>query len=67
MKIEEGDIVDVKWSHSRADRCKVLYAPCATGDSWHLEQPDGSILYVQLFDYMLLVEKGAKDGTDSSS
>ena len=64
--IEVGDIVDVFFAVSPAlFRVKVLYIPCATGDSWRFENPnalDGMIRihYVNMFERMDLILKGEK-------
>ncbi len=63
-RIEVGDTVDVFFASSPAlFRVKVLYIPCATGDSWHLENPnalDGMVRihYVNMFERMDLIQKG---------
>ena len=54
-RIEVGDIVDIEWSYRTLYRCKILYSPVATGDSWHVRDQEGSILYVQQFDSMMKV------------
>ena len=51
-RIEVGDIVDIEWSYRTLSRCKILDSPVATGDSWHVEDENGNILYVQQFDSM---------------
>jgi len=58
LKIEEGDIVDV-FPIMGDDWCftaLVLYTPCATGDSWHLKQTDGTLTYLNTFCLMNKVE-----------
>ncbi len=58
-RIEVGDTVRVFFSHSNMVHGIVDYMPCATGDSWViLEHQAGLPVYVQLFDYMVLSEKG---------
>ena len=53
-RIKEGDIVNVFFEHRKGldiMGAKVLYTPCATGDSWHLEK-DGQSIYVGMFSRM---------------
>ena len=63
-KIEVGDVVDVYFTSSSAlFRVTVQYKPCATGDSWILENinaPEGfsRIHYVNMFERMDLIIKG---------
>lgn len=48
-EIQEGDIVIVNFHNLQMTLCnaKVLHVPCATGDSWHLEDVDtGDIHYI---------------------
>lgn len=49
-RIEAGDIVSVNFNNSQYTLCskaKVLYIPCATGDSWHFQDVDsGQVHYV---------------------
>ena len=65
-RIEVGDVVDVFFTSSAAlFRVTVRYVPCATGDSWHLENTnalDGMIRihYVNMFERMDLILKGEK-------
>ena len=57
-KIEEGDRVDVFFANEVSiSDCEVLYTPCATGDSWHLKEKSGEIIYVQSFEMMRLKNK----------
>jgi hypothetical protein len=59
-KIEVGDIVEVNFTSSQSiHRATVLYVPCATGDSWTLDEM-GHIINVVIFERMDLVVKGAK-------
>ena len=56
-KIEVGDIVSVEFGLDRAFlHTEALYAPCATGDSWRLKLTDGSVMYVQQFEFMIRKE-----------
>ena len=49
-EIKVGDLVDVWWENLTClHRAKVLYIPCATGDSWRLLAEDGALFYVQTF------------------
>jgi hypothetical protein len=50
-EIKEGDIVDVFIGNASFYEYKVLYMPCATGDSWHLIHKE-HLIYVMNFDYM---------------
>ena len=52
-RIEVGDIVEV-WVDEDLhwNNMEVLYTPQATGDSWHLRDKGGDIVYVQLFQAM---------------
>ena len=51
--IEPGDKVTVAWLPTISDlRGTVLHAPCATGDSWHIQDRDGLMHYVQFFQKM---------------
>jgi len=53
-KIEEGDMVDVHFEYTACEfGVKVLYTPCATGDSWRFERRDGTIVYVNSFSKMV--------------
>ena len=49
-EIQENDIVYVNFNGIQMTLCsraKVLHVPCATGDSWHLQDLDtGSIHYI---------------------
>ena len=52
--IEVGDIVNVYFGNERfMPKCKVLYVPCAPGDSWHLRRITGDLVYVQQFEIMI--------------
>lgn len=47
-KIREGDIVSVSFHGSQFTLIrsgKVLYIPCATGDSWHIRDNDTKDVY----------------------
>ena len=58
-KIERGDIVDILFGDNGPDSIiagTVLYTPCATGDSWHIDD-SGTIMYVQNYSKMILLEK----------
>lgn len=48
--INKGDIVSVGFNNAQYTLChkaKVLYIPCATGDSWVFENTvDGTLYYV---------------------
>ena len=52
QKLKLGDLVDVHCSSASHYRCRVLYIPCATGDSWILENEDKQIIYVQTFEWL---------------
>ena len=53
-KIEEGDIVDVYSEHTEGEfDVKVLYMPCATGDSWQFQREDGTAVCVNSFSKMV--------------
>lgn len=55
-RIEEGDIVNISFCDgSEMSNCEVLYIPQAAGDSWHLRNDSGDLVYVQLFEIMKLV------------
>lgn len=58
MEIKKGDTVDI-WVAENLTYFgyKVLYVPCATGDSWHLKGPDGELVYIQIFQSMELKKK----------
>ena len=46
--IRENDIVTVNFHNVQMTLCKqakVLHIPCATGDSWHLEDLDTGIVF----------------------
>ena len=52
--IRVGDMVNVYWENLATEfKLKVLYIPCATGDSWHLMREDGTIIYVNSFCVMI--------------
>ena len=58
-RIEEGDIVTVHLNDGDMIRyAKVLWSPCATGDSWRFQCDGGKIVYVQTFQLIELVNKG---------
>jgi hypothetical protein len=58
-RIEIDDIVTVGfYDGGQIIKAKVLYVPCATGDSWIMKDAKERIYYVQQFETMLLVEKG---------
>ena len=55
-KIEAGDIVDVYFEYVEIENhVQVLYTPSATGDSWHLQRENGTIVYVNMFAKMVRV------------
>ena len=57
-RIVIGDKVDVFFSAGEAlFNCEVLDIPYETGESWHLLDKNGNLVYVQLFEMMLLKEK----------
>lgn len=57
-KIEIGDIVNVFFSVSSAlFRHTILATPQDTGDSWKLRNETGGIVYVQIFEQMILKVK----------
>jgi len=54
-EIKKGDKVDIFFSDGESlFGCEVLYIPCATGDSWHIREEDGDLIYVQFFEAMRL-------------
>lgn len=51
-QIVEGDFVTVEWGHGQCSISGIVrYAPCATGDSWAIENERG-LYYVQSFEVM---------------
>jgi len=53
-KIQIGDKVDVYWENISSEfNMRVLYVPCATGDSWRLRRLDGTVIYVNSFGKMV--------------
>jgi len=53
-KIKIGSVVDILWEHVNAEYdVKVLYIPQATGDSWVLKRPDGTVIIVNTFCKMV--------------
>ena len=61
-RIEKGDRVKVAFaSGGYFDNIDgvVDYTPCATGDSWVLVRDDGQVIYIQQFEAMILLRKGA--------
>lgn len=60
--IEVGDFVHININNAQTTitkRAKVLYTPCATGDSWHFENTeDGAIIYISEGFTMTLLSKG---------
>lgn len=57
-QIEPGDVVNVFFNAQPGMHgMTVRYAPSATGDSWHLQDKDGTVIYVQQFDYMIRTHK----------
>ena len=60
-EIEVGDTVNVYFMHRCIYGLRVVYTPCATGDSWRmLEISNNKIHYIQLFESIELLEKGIK-------
>lgn len=59
--IERGDIVSVTFNNSQyglSARAKVLYTPCATGDSWRFKDiATGDIHYVSEGCTITLIER----------
>ena len=51
-KIEVGDRVTIHFATHPPITGTVIYTPCATGDSWHLRDDDGQLIYVQQFDFI---------------
>jgi len=53
-KIRDGDKVTISFTGGGVDRLTgtVRYSPCATGDSWIIEEKGGHIYYVQQFSWM---------------
>ena len=62
--IEKGDIVRVDFNNSQmtlTSRAKVLYTPCATGDSWRFQDTERKrIYYVSEGCTITLIEKYTK-------
>lgn len=60
QEIEVGDLVIVRFSSHPDIEGIVRYTPQATGDSWRITTGDAAddVVYVQQFDYMLLLAKG---------
>ena len=57
-RIEIGDKVKVFFNHSNMVEGVVDYKPCATGDSWIILEYQANLpVYVQTFDYMILLGK----------
>lgn len=58
--IEVRDLVRVFFvsQHNENFRGRVLYVPCATGDSWHIRDQNGTLRYVQTFTEIILEQKG---------
>jgi hypothetical protein len=58
-KIEEGDKVTVRFSSGNTFDGIVKYTPCATGDSWHIQEVDFAgvqkdvLHYVQTFEEII--------------
>jgi len=48
-----GDVVRVEFSNHPALSGEVLSIPQATGDAWHIREKDGTIIYVQQYDFMV--------------
>lgn len=58
-KITAGDVVDVFWENVQCESgMEVLYIPCATGDSWILKRPNGTIVYIN--EYAKMVKQANK-------
>ena len=56
--IEKGDKVNVHFNNGTSlFNCEVLYLPCAIGDSWHIKDEHGKIVYIQTFETMRLRDK----------
>ena len=57
-RIEVGDTVNVFFGHSSMVSGEVDYIPCSAGEEWIiLEDQDERPVYVQVFDYMILIRK----------
>lgn len=56
-KIQLGDRVCIYWDHINSIEGKVVYIPCATGDSWTIVSDDGTIHEVQMFGRMTRINK----------
>lgn len=52
MKINIGDTVSV-YCAGNCFQGKVNYMPVATGDSWIIEEENGNVHYVQIFDQII--------------
>jgi hypothetical protein len=52
--IKEGDYVNIFFDTTECEYgVKVLYTPVATGDCFHLERDDGTLIYVMCFTKMV--------------
>ena len=57
-RIEVGDKVKVFFNHSRMIEGVMDYVPCEGDDIWIiLDDQDERPIYVQTFDYMILIRK----------
>lgn len=57
-RIEPGDIVSVDFETVKTlHEVTVLYVPCATGDSWHVRDQEGTLYYIQSFCLMTMIKK----------
>ena len=53
-QIDSGDTVDVHFVEGNSIfAAKVHHSPSATGDSWIIEEADGTIRYVQMFEQIV--------------
>jgi len=67
-KITEGDMVDVYFENVECEfHLKVLYMPCASGDSWRLQRNDRTVVCVQSFAKMVKLNSLAKEKHDSET
>lgn len=60
-KILEGDIVSVHFEHCEIEpHLEIIDFPYATGDSWKCRRLDGTLVYIQNYTKMILIEKSTK-------
>lgn len=54
--VNAGDKVKVQWEHIEWIQGTVIYMPCATGDSWVIDSPDGIRHIVNSFSKMTVIK-----------